>query len=127
MCKQCDDGNHEFVGMDLCIYCNEPKGLVLQTRFNQNGKPMKGVSKEQYTSPEPCDDCKKKFDEMGVYPMIEGHPDERTGQPVFGNRYTFIRKEGVVGEDFKRFAEKNGFLICDEETMDKIFKEHTNG
>ena len=68
MCNY-DDGQHEFVGMDMCIYCGECKQLLLQTRFDRNGKPLKGLSKFQSTGPEPCDKCKKKFEEDGVFPM----------------------------------------------------------
>ena len=33
--KNCnyDDGEHEFVGMDMCIYCGECKQLLLQPEF----------------------------------------------------------------------------------------------
>ena len=115
----CNDGEHEFCGMDMCIYCGECKQLLLQTRFF-NGKPAKGLRKFQSTGPEPCDKCKKKFEQEGCVPMIEAHPDERTKMPVYGRRYVFIRREAIKGQEFIDFMNKNGFLICDHETMDKL-------
>ena len=123
MCNH-DDGQHEFVGMDMCIYCGECKQLLLQTRFDRNGKPLKGLSKFQSTGPEPCDKCKKKFEEDGVFPMIEAHPGEN-GAPVFGRRFVFIKRE-VLGPEFIEFGEKHGFVICDHQTMDQIEAERSN-
>lgn len=121
-----DDGQHEFVGMDICIYCGECKQLLLQTKFGHNGKPVKGLSKYQSTGPEPCDKCKKKFEQEGCVPMIEAHPDEHTGQPVFGQRYIFMKREAIKGQEFIDFMNKHGFLICDHQTMD-MFIQKMNG
>lgn len=123
MCNY-DDGQHEFVGMDMCIYCGECKQLLLQTKFGHNGKPVKGLSKYQSTGPEPCDKCKKKFEEDGVFPMIEAHPGEN-GAPVFGRRFVFIKRE-ALGPEFIEFGEKHGFVICDHQTMDQIEAERSN-
>ena len=122
MCNY-DDGQHEFVGMDMCIYCGECKQLLLQTKFGHNGKPVKGLSKYQSTGPEPCDKCKKKFEEDGVFPMIEAHPGEN-GAPVFGRRFVFIKREALSPE-FIEFGEKHGFVICDHQTMDQIEAERS--
>ena len=65
--------------------------------------------------------------------MIEAHPDEHSGQPVFGNRYIFIKRAAITGQNFIDFMDKNGFLICDHETMNKFIndlntmKENVNG
>ena len=129
MCNKCyDDGEHEFVGMDLCIYCGECKQLLMQTQFYRgaDGKnhPRKGIRKEQWTSPEPCDACKKKFEQDGVVPIIEAHPDEQTKQPVFGRRYILMKREAIKGKEFIDFMNKHHFLICDHETMDTFMKHN---
>lgn len=118
-----DDGEHEFVGMDMCIYCGECKQLLLQTRFGHDGKPVKGLKRCQSTGPEPCDNCKKKFEEDGVFPMIEAHPG-KDGAPVFGRRFVFIKRE-ALGPEFITFGKKHGFVLCDHETMDKIEAERS--
>lgn len=126
MCNY-DDGQHEFVGMDMCIYCGECKQLLLQPNFfrGADGKmhPKKGIQRTQCTGPEPCDKCKKKFEEDGVFPMIEAHPGE-DGAPVFGRRFVFIKRE-ALGPEFIEFGEKHGFVICDHQTMDQIEAERS--
>lgn len=119
MCNE----DHEFVGMDMCIYCGECKQLLLQTRFTHDGKPVKGLKRCQSTSPEPCDKCKKKFEEDGVFPMIEAHPGEN-GTPEFGRRFVFIKRE-AFGPEFIAFGKKHGFILCDHEMMDKIEAERS--
>ena len=125
MCKNCkDDGEHEFVGMDLCLYCNEVKQLLLQPNFFRSGDemiPKKGIRKTQITSPEPCDKCKEKFKKQGIVPMIEAERGEHG--PIFGKRYVFIKRKAVKEKEFKDFMNKHGFLICEPEVMDMIVKE----
>lgn len=123
MCKNCkDDGEHEFVGMDICIYCGECKQLLLQPNFFRNADgemiPKKGIKHKQSTSPEPCNECKKKFEEDGVVPMIEATRGEHG--PIFGRRVVFIKRDAIQGQEFIDFMNKNGFLICEPEFMDQI-------
>ena len=122
---QYDDGEHEFVGMDMCIYCGECKQLLLQPEFFRGADgemhPKKGIKRTQSTSPEPCDACKKKFEEQGIVPMIEAERGPKG--PIFGNRYTFINREAVQGEEFVKFMNTHGFLICEPEFMDQIVKQ----
>lgn len=120
-----DDGEHEFVGMDMCIYCGECKQLLLQPEFfrDANGEmiPKKGIKRTQSTSPEPCDKCKQKFKEQGIVPMIEATRGKHG--PIFGHRYAFINREAVQGEEFIKFMDTHGFLICEPEFMDQIVKQ----
>lgn len=122
---QYDDGEHEFVGMDMCIYCGECKQLLLQPEFFRGADgemhPKKGIKRTQSTSPEPCDKCKEKFKEQGIVPMIEAERGPKG--PIFGNRYTFINREAVQGEEFVKFMDTHGFLICEPEFMDQIVKQ----
>lgn len=128
MCNKCyDDGQHEFVGMDMCIYCGECKQLLLQPNFFRGADgqmhPKKGIQRQQCTSPEPCDKCKEKFKKDGVVPLYEATPDEITGQPIFGKRYLFIKREAVKGPEFIKFMDEHGFLLCDAETIDALIKK----
>ena len=127
-----DDGNHEFVGMDLCVYCGECKQLLLQTSFfraaNGEMKPKKGLSKYQSTSPEPCDKCKQKFKEDGVVPMIAARR-KLNGETEFTNKMVFVRREAIQGEQFIKMMEEAGFLIMEEDEFDRTFiqnKAHLN-
>lgn len=125
MCKnRYDDGNHEFVGMDICIYCGECKQLLLQPEFFRGADgemhPKKGIKRTQSTSPEPCDVCKKKFEEQGIVPMIEAERGPKG--PIFGNRYMFINRDAIQGEEFIKFMNTHGFLICEPEFMDKLIQ-----
>lgn len=119
----CDDGEHEFVGMDMCIYCHEPKQLLLQTQFFKDAKgemkPRRGIRKYQSTSPEPCDKCKKKFEEDGVVPMIEATRGPK-GKPIFGQRYIFIKRDAIQGQEFIDFMNKHGYLICEPDFIDTL-------
>lgn len=90
----CDNGEHEFVGMDMRIYCHEPKQLLLQTQFFKDAKgemkPRRGIRKYQSTSPEPCDKCKKKFEEDGVVPDFNspiGKPKRKSLKSYFGTKW----------------------------------------
>ena len=127
MTNRCNDDDHEFVGMDMCIYCGECKQLLLQTQFfkDANGemKPMKGIHTHQPTSPEPCDKCKKKFEEDGVVPMIEATRGYK-GEPIFGKRYIFMRREAIRGQEFIDFMNKHGYLICEPEFIDTVLAKH---
>ncbi len=123
MCKNCkDDGEHEFVGMDICIYCGECKQLLLQPNFFRDADgemiPKKGIKRTQSTSPEPCNECKKKFEKDGVVPMIEATRGEHG--PIFGQRVIFIKRDAIQGQEFIDFMNKHGFLICEPEFMDQI-------
>lgn len=122
----CNDDNHEFVGMDMCIYCHEPKQLLLQTQFFKDAsgkmKPKKGIRKYQSTSPEPCDNCKKKFEEDGVVPMIEATPGPK-GEPIFGKRYIFMKREAIQGQEFIDFMNKHGYLICEPDFIDSLLSK----
>lgn len=121
---QYDDGEHEFVGMDVCIYCGECKQLLLQPEFFRGADgemhPKKGIRKTQCTSPEPCDACKKKFEEQGIVPMIEAERGPKG--PIFGNRYMFVNREAIQGEEFIKFMNTHGFVICEPEFMDQLIK-----
>ena len=120
MCKNCyDDGEHEAVGMYVCIYCGECKQLLLQTKYH-NGKPVKGLHKYQATSPEPCDACKKKFEEENVVPIVEANPGPK-GEPVFGRRYFMVSREAIHGEEFERMIEHVGFLLMPSKDIDEIY------
>ena len=127
MCKNCkDDGMHEFVGMDMCIYCMEPKQLLLQTKFHKNANgemvPNKGIRRQQATSPEPCDKCKEKFKEQGIVPIVEATKDEHGLE--YGKRYFMAPREAIHGEEFERMIEKVGFLIMPPEDMDEVFANY---
>lgn len=126
---QYDDGEHEFVGMDMCIYCGECKQLLLQPEFfkaaDGNMYPKKGIKRIQSTSPEPCDACKKKFEEEGVVPVYEATRGKQG--PIFGKRYIFIARESVKGKEFIEFMNKHGFLICEPEVIDHILQHHCEG
>ena len=124
-----DDGEHEFVGMDMCIYCGECKQLLLQPNFFRDGNgemiPKKGIKRTQSTSPELCDACKKKFEEDGVVPVYEATRGKQG--PIFGKRYVFIHRESVQGEEFIEFMNNHGFLICEPEVIDHILQHHCEG
>lgn len=119
----CDD--REFVGMDMCIYCGECKQILLQTHFLPDGTPFKGLKREQSTSPEPCDECKKSFKDRGVVPMIEASKDKDTGMPVYGNRFVLVNYKALP-EEFQKFADTHGFVICDMDTIDALTERSLN-
>ena len=108
-----DDGEHEFVGMDVCIYCGECKQLLLQPEFFRGADgemhPKKGIRKTQCTSPEPCDACKKKFEEQGIVPMIEA--EHGLKGPIFGNRYMFVNRNAIQGEENRTANAQHSFSI----------------
>lgn len=122
----CNDDDHEFVGMDICIYCHEPKRLLLQTQFFKDAsgkmKPRKGISKYQATSPEPCDKCKKKFEEDGVVPTIEATRGPK-GELIFGQRYIFGKRDAIQGQEFIDFMNKHGYLVCEPNFIDTVLSE----
>lgn len=122
----CNDGNHEFVGQDICIYCGEIKQILLQTKF-YNSKPAKGLKEQQATSPEPCKKCKEKFEKDGVVPLYEATRSPKG--PILGNRYVFMKREAIEGKEFIDFMNKHGFLVCEPELIDEIIKqqEKNNG
>lgn len=115
-----NDDEHEFVGQDICIYCGEMKQILLQTEF-YNGKPVKGLKEKQATSPEPCKNCKEKFEKDGIVPLYEATHGPKG--PIWGKRYVFIKRKAVEGEEFINFMNKNGFLICEPELIDEIIKQ----
>ena len=102
MCKNCyDDGNHEFVGMDICIYCGECKQLLLQPEF------FRGADGEMHPK-------------KGIVPMIEAERGPKG--PIFGERIVKVRRDAVQGEEFIKFMNTHGFLICEPEFMDKLMQ-----
>lgn len=105
---------NSFVGMDCCVYCNEPKGILLH-------KHMKEIPYHNYSSPEPCDKCKKQFEAEGKVPMHEITVDYKGNINPTG-RYIFLKREAVQGEQFIKMMNEKGFLFCDKETFESITK-----
>lgn len=106
--------NNNFVGMQMCPYCKEPMGILIQ----QN---LKEIPRTCCTGPEPCDECKKKFKADGTVPVWEvrnpGKPN-----PDYTGRYVFFLREAVKDPAMIKMMEDLGFLMCDESVIDAMPK-----
>ena len=56
--------NNNFVGMQVCPYCNEPMGVLIHTHLRE-------IPRVSCTGPEPCNACKAKFEKDDVVPVWE--------------------------------------------------------
>lgn len=107
--------HNNFVGMQVCPYCKEPMGILIQTHFKE-------IPQQSSTSPEPCDKCKAKFEADGVVPVWEvRNPGERNLD--YTGRYAFFRRAAVKDPAMIKMMEDVGFLICDTETMDAVARD----
>lgn len=111
--------NNNFVGMQACPYCKQCMGVLIHTHLRE-------IPRVSCTSPEPCDDCKKKFEADGVVPVWEvrnpGKPN-----PDYTGRYAFLRREAVKDPALIKMMKEVGFLMCDESVLDAVAKrEQTN-
>lgn len=112
---------NDFVGMQVCPYCDECMGVLIQ----QN---LKEIPKKCCTSPEPCDKCKAKFEKDGVVPVWEvTNPGMRN--PNYTGRRAFFHRSAIKDEALIEMMNTVGFLICDKQTMDEVvnhYKKLTN-
>jgi len=79
---------NDFVGMQLCFYCGECKGVLINMRLRGTFKDRKGV----VTDIEPCDDCKEKYKD---YQLVLEKPSE-TAPPT--GRWFAVKKEAISEE-----------------------------
>lgn len=103
---------NNFVGMDMCPYCNEPKSILIHQR-------LKEIPEHCMTSPEPCDKCKERFERDNVVPVWSTFVDDK-GKLQFNNEYFFIRRDSVHGQQFLDMIDKLGFLVMKEEEFAKV-------
>ena len=103
---------NNFVGMDMCPYCNEPKAILIHQH-------MKEIPQHCMTSPEPCDKCKAKFEADNVVPVWSTFTDAK-GKMQFNNEYFFIKRDSVHGQQFIDMVNKLGFLVMKEEEFIKV-------
>ena len=81
---------NDYVGMQLCFYCGECKGVLLDTRLRDTFKDQRGV----VTDIEPCDDCKEKYKD---YQLVLEKPSQ-TEQPT--GRWFAVKKE-CISEEYR--------------------------
>lgn len=103
--------SNDFIGMDCCVYCKEPKAILIHKHF-------KPIPKCSSSSPEPCDACKHKFEENDVVPLHEVIPVRKGYEPT--GRYVFVRRSAIDGEEFVSMMNKVGFLYAIREEFEKI-------
>ena len=115
--------------MDLCFWCGKPKGIILCGRMHEKKGDRTDVEapKGMVMNLEPCDKCKENFN-LGVR-IVEVIDDGSK----FHNDLTFaIRAEDnkvkwptgrfvvMKAESIKR-GKPGMLMLCDTDTMDKIF------
>ena len=103
---------NNFVGMDMCPYCNEPKAILIHQH-------MKEIPEHCMTSPEPCDKCKERFERDNVVPVWSTFIDAK-GKMQFNNEYFFIKRDSVHGQQFLDMMNKLGFLVMKEDEFAKV-------
>ena len=103
---------NNFVGMDMCPYCNEPKAILIHQH-------MKEIPQHCMTSPEPCDKCKAKFEADNVVPVWSTFIDAK-GKMQFNNEYFFIKRESVRTQPLIKMMNDCGFLVMKEEEFIKV-------
>ena len=102
---------NNFVALDMCPYCDEPKGIAI----HQN---LKDLPQPCMTSPEPCEKCKEKFIQNNIVPVWSTFTDEK-GQIHFNNEYFFIKRDTVRTAELIDMMRTSGFLIMKEEEFNK--------
>lgn len=118
-----EDNEHQFAAMNRCPICGEIVGIVMQTRFTQDGQPLLEMPEEVCTSLTPCDKCKEKAKELdGVWiyeGRREGHHPEPTGRILMLTRDCVQR---VFNEDVLKIADEFGYLIFEPKLFDRFMK-----
>ena len=109
-----EDDEHQFVAQDVCMYCGEIKQILMQTRFTKDGRPKDRLPKKVCTSPEPCDECKKKGKEEGWFYLTEVDDDGPTG------RYVKAKREAL--KEKKEDIDKWGFALIPKKDFEEIVK-----
>ena len=102
---------NNFVALDMCPYCNQPKGIAIH-------KNLKKLPQPCMTSPAPCDNCRAAFVKAGVVPVWSTFIDDK-GKLQFNNEYFFIRRETVRTTDLINMMNDYGFLVMKEEEFEK--------
>lgn len=113
---------NSHIGMQCCVYCKEPKGILLSTKYKANGESAINIPRYCFTDPEPCDKCKEEFKAKGCVPMWSVHPGKH-GEIEYDGRYAMIKREKVHGQNFINMIEKLGFLIMQTDEFSKAFKD----
>lgn len=107
-----------YIGMDCCIYCGEPKGVLLDQRMR------KTLDRCQATSSEPCDKCKEEM-AKGFTFIVVNNEEEKNPLGVFiVVSMEVVRKS--LDEEFLKSCTDNVVLITPE-TAKEIGLEIPNG
>lgn len=77
----------EYVGMELCFFCQKPKGILLNTRLK------KTLPREATYNKEPCDEC-KKYMEQGII-VISAQRGSEPDNPYRTGGWWVIKEEAV--------------------------------
>lgn len=121
--------NH--VGMDCCMLCGEPKGIVLATEYkNVNGKmqPKHPILQRFASGPELCDKCLEKMKNDNTFVMYEAEQvfnhKHNKHLPEFTGRYLIVNFE-AVNKDFDSydFIDKNRFILCKPQEFEKFVNQ----
>ena len=91
-----------YVAMDCCIYCMEPKGILLNISLKESFQNSK-----VYTSREPCEKCQEQMD--GRFTIFEA--DEEGTHT--GNMW--IVKPESIAEEFRENCPRNICRVLEED------------
>lgn len=119
------DDKHQFIAMDHCPICGEEVGLVLQTTFTREGRPLHEMSKDICTSFTPCEKCEKEAKELGGVWCYEGEQGSCSPKPT--GRVVMLTRDFVqrmFNDDTLKAADKFGYLVFESKLFDYIIKRY---
>lgn len=135
----------EHVALTRCFYCCEPDRILLATRYNQKGEPVRdlGPAHDKIIDMEPCQKCQDWMEKGIILIGIEEAKSEPgwnkptklkrwMPNPHRSGAFAVIKKEAfdrMFPDEFHEFAHKFRFMFIEHEAMEKlgIIKEDKDG
>jgi len=123
----------QHVALTRCYFCGESDRILLATRYNQKGEPLKdlGPMHGKVVDMEPCPQC-KEYMEQGVILIgiddAKSEPNwfkERIPNPYRTGAWSVIKEEafdrlplcGPEADRIKEFAKKQRFMFVEHQVL----------
>lgn len=99
-----------YVGLDCCIYCGEPKGILIDRRL----KPS--LEKCQATDTEPCDECKAQMAKGFTFIVMNNDHTAPLGKFIV---IDIDKAREMIDKEFMDQCKENIALV-DEKTIKEL-------